>query len=148
VVEAADEPEGLGDALARLPAGCERLLLKSSGTSRPASLGLEKDRVLTNKYRSQALPLSGARGPARGLCEADAAALVACGIRLVGIDRLSIAAADEEFAVHRRLLAAGIAIVEGLVLEQVLPGAYDLYCLPLLLVGADGAPVRAVLVGR
>ena len=39
----------------------------------------------------------------------------------------------------------GIVIVEGLDLRRVAPGDYTLWCLPLKVVGADGAPCRAVL---
>jgi len=42
-------------------------------------------------------------------------------------------------------LAAGIVLVEGLNLSSVSAGRYELFCLPLKLVGADGAPARAVL---
>lgn len=64
------------------------------------------------------------------------------GIRLVGIDYLSIG--DEE--AHVELLRAGVVPLEGLDLRGVEPGPYRLVCLPLRLVGADGAPARAVLV--
>lgn len=68
-------------------------------------------------------------------------------LRLVGIDYLSI----EEFRspsheVHKTLLQAGVIIVEGLDLRQVAPGPYFLVCLPLKLVGGDGAPARAILL--
>jgi arylformamidase len=71
-----------------------------------------------------------------------AAALVARGVRLVGIDYLSIGDAD----VHRTLLRAGVAVLESVDLREIEPGAYWLACLPLKLVGADGAPARAVLI--
>lgn len=67
--------------------------------------------------------------------------LVECGARLVGIDYLSVG--DE--AVHRILLTADVWIVEGLLLERVQPGLHDLVCLPMALVGADGAPARVML---
>ena len=71
------------------------------------------------------------------------------GAVLVGIDALSIGADDEagDF-IHRTLLGAGIWILETLDLSQVSPGHYDLVCLPLKIVGADGAPARAVLRPR
>jgi arylformamidase len=68
--------------------------------------------------------------------------LIARGVRLLGIDYLSIG--DEE--AHVELLGAGIVALEGLDLRGVEPGAYRLVCLPLRLVGADGAPSRAVLI--
>ena len=77
-----------------------------------------------------------------------AAYLVTLGIKLVGVDYLSV----EQFhsghhRTHRTLLERGVVIVEGLVLSEPPPGDYELRCLPLKLVGLDGAPARAVLVG-
>ena len=66
------------------------------------------------------------------------------GIRLVGIDYLSIGDQDA----HRLLLHGGVVPVEGLDLRTVEPGWYDLICLPLKLVGSDGGPARAVLRPR
>jgi arylformamidase len=70
-----------------------------------------------------------------------AEALVERGVRLVGIDYLSIG--DEE--AHRVLLRAGVIPVEGLDLRTADPGEYELLCLPLKIEGADGAPARVVL---
>jgi arylformamidase len=58
----------------------------------------------------------------------------------VGIDSLSIG--DE--AVHRVILGAGAWVIEGLVLERLEPGLYELICLPLRIAGGDGAPARAI----
>jgi arylformamidase len=44
------------------------------------------------------------------------------------------------------LLSAEVVILEGVDLRAVAPGWYTLYCLPLKLVGVDGAPARAILV--
>ncbi len=71
-----------------------------------------------------------------------ARALVAAGVRLVGIDYLSIG--DEE--AHRILLGAGVIAVEGLDLREVEPGEYRLVCAPLKLEGAEGAPARVLLL--
>ena len=72
--------------------------------------------------------------------------IVERGIRLVGVDYLSVEIFGQpEPLTHRALLGAGVVIVEGLDLHQVDPGEYQLACLPLKLVGADGAPARAVL---
>jgi arylformamidase len=38
-----------------------------------------------------------------------------------------------------------MAILEGLVLDDIVPGAYELIALPLKIEGADGSPVRAIL---
>ena len=73
--------------------------------------------------------------------------LAALGVKLVGVDYLSI----EQFRsghhkTHRTLLERGIIIVEGLDLSEIAPGDYTLSCLPLRLEGLDGAPARAVLL--
>ena len=71
--------------------------------------------------------------------------LVKRGVRVVGIDSLSVAPAADPKPVHVALLAAGVAVVVSLDLRAVEAGAYELVCLPLLIPGADGAPARAVL---
>ena len=73
--------------------------------------------------------------------------LIKRGVKLVGIDYLSIAPFDDPVPTHKILLEAGIVILEGLNLSGVDQGRYTLYCLPLKLTGVEGAPVRAVLVG-
>ena len=71
------------------------------------------------------------------------------GVRLVGIDYLSVDAfAAQDFPVHRILLGAGILILEGLDFRAVSPGVYELMALPLLLQGGDGAPARVLLRRR
>jgi arylformamidase len=71
------------------------------------------------------------------------------GIKLVGIDYLSIQMfKDAEPLTHRLLLEAGIIIIEGLNLREVSPGVYQLICLPLKLAGCEGAPARAILVSQ
>lgn len=80
------------------------------------------------------------------LSPAGAHYLAGLGIRMVGIDYLSIGAWESDGAeTHRILLRAGIWILEGLNLETVQPALYDLVCLPLRIRGADGAPARAVI---
>jgi len=73
--------------------------------------------------------------------------LVAHGIRLVGVDYLSVAPYKDGTAVHTILFEGGVVAVEGLDLSQVAQGRYTLYCLPLKIAGADGAPARAILIG-
>jgi arylformamidase len=73
--------------------------------------------------------------------------LVDNGVRLVGVDYLSI----EQFRsghhrTHRTLLEKSVVIVEGLDLSEPPPGVYEFVCLPLRLEGLDGAPARAVLI--
>ncbi len=80
------------------------------------------------------------------LDESGARLLVDRGVRLVGIDYLSIEQFKRPGApVHHLLLERGVVIVEGLDLSQVSAGDYRMYCLPLDIAGADGAPARVVL---
>ncbi len=83
------------------------------------------------------------------IAESAAQYLVEIGVKLVGIDYLSV----EKFGAtdpvtHLTLLKAGIVILEGLNLSAVKPGRYELICLPLRLRGAEGSPCRAVLVEK
>jgi arylformamidase len=79
-----------------------------------------------------------ARGAARVLAEA--------GVQTVGIDYLSVGGFHTDLAeTHEILLEAGIWIIEGLDLTRIEPGRYELACLPLKIVGSDGAPARAAL---
>lgn len=74
-----------------------------------------------------------------------AGALVKRGVRLVGIDYLSIAPYQDPAPTHEVLLRAGVAILETLDLRAVEPGLWHLTCLPLRIPGVDGAPARALL---
>lgn len=71
--------------------------------------------------------------------------LVKEGVSFVGIDYFSISPFVNLKAPHEILLRAGIVILENAYLINVEPGTYGLICLPLNLIGVDGAPVRAVL---
>lgn len=73
--------------------------------------------------------------------------LVQRGVKLVGVDYLSVAPYKKSKLTHEILLKAGVVIIEGLDLSEVSQGRYTLFCLPLKLVGSDGAPARAILVG-
>ncbi len=74
--------------------------------------------------------------------------LVKLGIRLVGVDYLSVAPFSDGVPTHRILLRAGMVALEGLNLNQVPAGNYTLVCLPMKLAGADGAPARAILIAE
>jgi len=74
-----------------------------------------------------------------------AEALVALGVKLVGLDYLSAAGANEQVPVHRAFLDHGVILLEGVQLSDVPPGRYELFCPPIKLAGSDGAPCRAVL---
>lgn len=99
----------------------ERVLLKTTNSELWAS----------ETFAEDALQLDGGA----------AQVLVGGGVRLVGIDYLSIGDHDA----HRVLLGAGVVPLEGLDLRGVEPGDYDLICAPLKLVGSDGAPARVFL---
>ncbi|MPM49835.1 Kynurenine formamidase [bioreactor metagenome] len=81
-----------------------------------------------------------------GIDESGAEWLVKRGVKLVGIDYLSIAPYKRSKPTHDVLLGANVVIVEGLDLREANAGKYTLVCLPLKLKGADGAPARAVLI--
>lgn len=122
--EVVELPDLSRDAVARTPERTERVLFKTPNSELWAS----------DEFAEDFARLDG-----------DAAAvLVERGVRLVGVDYLSVG--DE--AAHHALLEAGVVPVEGLDLRGVEPGPYDLVCLPLRIVGADGAPARAVLIRR
>jgi arylformamidase len=81
-----------------------------------------------------------------GVTQSGAAHLLERGVRLVGVDYLSVDAYKAPGKpAHHILLGAGAIIVEGLNLRDVEPGDYDMLCLPLRIVGSDGAPARVVL---
>ena len=74
--------------------------------------------------------------------------LVAAGIKLVGIDYLSVEKFNSAgFQTHLAFLSSGVVIIEGLDLRAVSGGSYELICLPLKVAGGggDGAPARVVL---
>ena len=79
----------------------------------------------------------------------DAASwLVESGIKLVGIDYLSVEKFNSiSFPTHLAFLSSGVVIVEGLDLRMVPAGRYELICLPLKIAGGigDGAPARVIL---
>jgi len=72
--------------------------------------------------------------------------LAEAGVRVLGVDLPSVDPLDcPLLANHHALHRAGIVILEGLDLTQVPHGLYDMLALPMLIPGADGAPVRALL---
>ena len=72
--------------------------------------------------------------------------LVEHGVRLVGVDYLSVAPYDDGVTTHRILLEAGVIPVEGLNMTDIEPGLYQLICLPVKLKDSDGAPARTILI--
>lgn len=80
------------------------------------------------------------------LTEAGARHLVEQGVKVVGIDYLSIEQFKKAGApAHRMLLSNDVIIIEGLNLSEADAGMYEMYCLPLPVTGGDGAPARVVL---
>ena len=117
------EVTGQGDIEAdSVPESAERVLFKTRNSAAWAEEGFYED------YAS--------------ISPECASRLVEAGVRLVGVDYLSVGSVET----HQTLLQAGVIAVEGLDLREVEPGTYTLVCLPLKLVGSDGAPARAILI--
>jgi len=108
--------------------GSERVLLKT-----PNSIGALREAE---------------KSPWVGLSEAAAELLVERGVRLVGIDYLTIdaPAGEVDWPVHHVLCGAGVAILEVIDLSDIAPGRYTLAALPIKLVGSEAAPARTVLL--
>ena len=106
---------------------CERVLFKTRNSLLITSGGFREDFVYI---------------------EAEAAEhLVRQGVRLVGVDYLSVdKSGSESSAAHHALLGRGVVIIEGVDLSSVEPGTYTLVCLPLKVTGAEGAPARVILI--
>jgi arylformamidase len=111
-----------------IPPGTERLLFR---TRNSAWWGRGGDRFQENYV---------------GVTDDGARWLIDRGVRLVGVDYLSVAPYDELVPPHRTLLGAGLIVVEGLDLRGIAPGQYQFVCLPLKVTGGDGAPARAILI--
>ena len=78
--------------------------------------------------------------------ESAASYLVEQGVKVIGIDYLSVEQFKKPGApAHRALLSRNAIIIEGLNLSDAAPGMYEMYCLPLPVTGGDGAPARVVL---
>lgn len=79
------------------------------------------------------------------LAEDAAQELMWRGVRLVGIDALSIKKKGVKDRVHEIFLREGVCILEGLYLADAPAGSHELLCLPLPISGIDGVPARAIL---
>ncbi len=115
---------------AGIPSGTLRLLIKT------ANSGFWKKHGVTFQTDFSGISSDGAEF------------LVSLGVKLIGMDYLSVAPYKQSRPTHEVLLNAGVVIVEGLNLLEVIQGHYTLYCLPLKLAGCDGAPARAILVSE
>lgn len=111
-----------------IPPGTERVLFRTRNSQRWAG----SEREFWTDYV--------------GITDEGARWLIERGVWLVGVDFLSVAPYDELVPPHRTLLGAGMVVVEGLNLSDVGPGMYQFVCLPLKVVGGDGAPARAILI--
>ena len=109
--------------------GMQRVLLKTDNTR----LGRKDSPIFDEGYV--------------GLAPSGAQWLVTHGVRLVGIDYLSIGPyGPMNTETHRIVLGAGIVVVETLVLDDIAPGMYTLIALPPKFQGLEGSPCRALLI--
>ncbi len=130
VIQALEADTLSADVLEQLPIppGTERVLFRTRSSDRWARGDREFDEDFV------AITEDGARW------------LVERAVRLVGVDYLSVAPFDELASTHQILLRAGVVAVEGLNLSGIVPGVYQLVCLPLKIAGSDGAPARVILI--
>src|SRR5918999_1340757 len=111
-----------------------------------AEAGIKGETRVLFKTRNSSLLKKGVYDPSFAAFSVDGAqALVAAGVKLVGLDYLSAAKADEQVPVHRAFLDQGVILLEGLDLSDVPPGRYELFCPPVKLAASDGAPCRSIL---
>jgi len=78
--------------------------------------------------------------------DSSAEAVVALGVKLIGTDAQSLGYSGNQIKPHKAFLSAGVAVLEGLCLEDVEPGEYFLIAPPVKLAGLEGAPARALLI--
>jgi arylformamidase len=81
-----------------------------------------------------------------GVSEDGAQFLVDRGVKLVGLDYLSISPYKKSRPTHEVFLKNGVILLEGINLSKVSEGFYSLFCLPIKLAGSDGAPARVMLI--
>ncbi|MEE4206243.1 MAG: arylformamidase [Erythrobacter sp.] len=102
------------------------------------------DRVLFRTFDS--FPHDNWEGETTAIAPETIAWLAGQGVRLVGIDGPSIDPQDsKDMLAHKAVLEHDLRVLEGLVLDDVEEGRYELIALPLPIVGGDASPVRAVL---
>ena len=130
VVDASGQGHLTADVLDALiiPPGVERLLLRTGNSA----LWQRGETAFAEDFIA--------------IAPSGAAWLVDHGVKLVGIDYLSVGPFDNGVPTHEILLGAGVIAVEGLNLSAIEPGEYQLVCLPIKIGGGDGAPCRAVLI--
>ncbi|MFQ5616802.1 MAG: cyclase family protein [Anaerolineales bacterium] len=113
-----------------IPPGTERVLFRTRNSDRWACGEREFDEDFV------------------AIAEDGAEWLVERGVRLVGIDYLSVGPFNDPVPTHLVLLRAGVIALEGLNLSGIVPGVYQLVCLPIKIAGSDGAPARAILIDQ
>ena len=124
--DAADiTPRNLTDL--NLPSGIKRLLLRTRNSELWAAGTIE--------FREDFAALT----------HEAAQWIVDKGIKLIGVDYLSVQRYSDDSRTHQILLGADTVVLEGLNLSNVKAGFYELICLPLRIVGAEAAPARAIL---
>ncbi|MCD4801492.1 MAG: cyclase family protein [Anaerolineales bacterium] len=113
---------------AQIPAGTKRILLKTANSEvwAAGNMVFQEDFIAPDGEAAKYL--------------------VKLGVKVIGVDYLSVAPFTDPEPTHKILLKAGVLIIEGLDLSGVEPGEYTLYCLPLKIGGADGAPARVLLM--
>ena len=146
-----DDGAGIDDLALNLLLGRTRVVEVNKrggiGADDLEAAGLREDiRVLFKTPNSRLWNADGFREDYTHLTESGARYLVDQGVKVVGIDYLSVEQFKKVGApAHRALLSHGVVIIEGLNLSEAEPGMYEMYCLPLRIVGADGAPARVIL---
>ena len=104
-------------------------------------------RVLFRTYQTAPLKQWDSHFPSVSAAAIDV--LAAHGVRLIGIDSPSLDPEQSKtLDAHLCVKKHQMAILEGIVLDDVVEGDYELICLPLKLAGLDASPVRAVLRSR
>jgi arylformamidase len=102
------------------------------------------ERVIFRTYK--AFPADSWDSAFTAIAPGTIALLAEAGVRLIGTDAPSLDPQESKtLDAHHQVLAADMRILEGLVLDEVLPGPYELIALPLKIAGADASPVRAIL---
>jgi len=124
---------------------CEDPVEITAGFLDSAALPTVAERLLVKSSNSRLWEQNEFNPDFAAFTEAAAQWIVDRGIRLVGVDYLSVQHFNDPPLVHNILLHAGVVVLEGLDLSKVSQGVYELICLPLSIEGAEGAPARAVL---
>jgi arylformamidase len=128
VVEITHEGQINSSDVDNLPDGTERVIFKTSNTSR----NLLDDQEFHKDFVS--LDVSAAE------------AIVKKGIKLVGVDYLSVEQKGAKgHPVHNTLLKAGVVSLEACYLKDINPGKYEIIALPLRIKEGDGSPARVIL---